>query len=381
MKILHCCLSNFYIDNYNYQENLLARQNKLDGHEVMIVASTEAYDNNMQLGYVKPAKYYTQDGIYIERIPYKYFPNKFIQHKLRFYNGFESVTTTFKPDIIMFHGVNAGELLTLKRIKKRLPHTKIYVDNHAFFANSAKNIFSKYFLHKLYYSNILHYVLPYIDKIFYVTFECKNFLTDFYGICEDKLEYLPLGGIIPDKNVGCVRRQTVREQYHLKESDMLLIHSGKMEKAKKTCELVQAFHSTQADNLKLLIIGTMTNDVAANVMPIVDADTRIEYLGWKSGEELMDYLCAADLYVQPGTQSATMQNALCCGSAAALFPYESHKFLLSDSVFYIQTIEEMKELLFAISTNPDILEAKRAMSNKIAHERLDYKVLAARLYQ
>lgn len=154
-----------------------------------------------------------------------------------------------------------------------------------------------------------------------------------------------------------------------------------MEKAKKTSELVQALHAVQANNLKLLIVGSMTDEVAADVMPVVEADPRIEYLGWKSGEELMDYLCAADLYVQPGTQSATMQNALCCGSAAALYPYESHKYLLGDSVFYIETVEDMKNLFAAISTNPDILEAKRAMSNKIARERLDYKVLAARLYQ
>ena len=220
-----------------------------------------------------------------------------------------------------------------------------------------------------------------IDKVLFVSYEAKSFVQKMYGLPESILEFYPLGGIIPPCETRLQRRNKIRADHSAKADDILLIHSGRMGKAKKTYELVQALHVTQADNIKLLIIGSMTDDVASNVMPIVDADPRIEYLGWKSGAELTDYLCAADLYVQPGTQSATMQNALCCGSAAALYPYESHKYLLGDSVFYIETIEDMKKLFAAISTTPDIVEAKRAMSNKVARECLDYKVLAARLYQ
>ena len=41
MRILHLCLSCFYIDGYNYQENILPRINHEDGHDVRILASTE----------------------------------------------------------------------------------------------------------------------------------------------------------------------------------------------------------------------------------------------------------------------------------------------------------------------------------------------------
>jgi len=63
MKILHCCLSQFYIDNYSYQENILPRVNKQMGHEVKIIASTETYLDNRNLEYVEPSRYYTEDGI------------------------------------------------------------------------------------------------------------------------------------------------------------------------------------------------------------------------------------------------------------------------------------------------------------------------------
>ena len=380
MRILHCCLSCFYIDGYNYQENILPKINKQDGHDVMIVASTETYVDNKTLGYVAPCEYFNEDGILVKRIPYKWYPSKLMQHKLRAYKGLSKILNNFKPDAILFHGLCAEAIHTVANYKRMNPNVKLYVDSHEDFYNSARNFLSKNILHNMYRS-FLSKSLGEIDKVLFVSYEVKSFVQKMYGLPESILEFYPLGGIIPPRETRLQRRNKIRTAHGVKEDDVLFVHSGKMEKAKKTSELVQALHAVQANNLKLLIVGSMTDEVAADVMPVVEADPRIEYLGWKSGEELMDYLCAADLYVQPGTQSATMQNALCCGSAAALYPYESHKYLLGDSVFYIETVEDMKNLFAAISTNPDILEAKRAMSNKIARERLDYKVLAARLYQ
>jgi 1,2-diacylglycerol 3-alpha-glucosyltransferase len=62
MKILHCCLSCFYIDNYNYQENMLVREHVRAGHEVLVLASTENYNNQGQLSYSAPGCYRGSDG-------------------------------------------------------------------------------------------------------------------------------------------------------------------------------------------------------------------------------------------------------------------------------------------------------------------------------
>ena len=63
MKILHCCLAAFYIDDYGYQENILPKIHKKQGHQVEILASTETYLNNSELGYIKPKSYRTKDNI------------------------------------------------------------------------------------------------------------------------------------------------------------------------------------------------------------------------------------------------------------------------------------------------------------------------------
>jgi hypothetical protein len=49
MKIVHMCLSCFYIDGYFYQENEIIRQNVDDGHDVVVIASTESYDVSLRL--------------------------------------------------------------------------------------------------------------------------------------------------------------------------------------------------------------------------------------------------------------------------------------------------------------------------------------------
>lgn len=381
MKILHCCLSCFYIDSYNYQENVLPYQNKLDGHDVMILASTETYINNKSLGYIDPSEYHNENNILVKRVPYRYFPIKFVSRKARSYLGVSKIIESFVPDVILFHGLCGYELLTVAKYKQAHPKVKLYADCHEDYNNSGRNFLSKYILHKLFYKSILKKALPYIDKIFYVGYECVQFITEMYGIPESMLEYYPLGGVLIGGEEREKKRNYIRSLHGVAQTDILLVHSGKMNKDKKTVELVKALHDTTTKNLKLLILGLMTNDVAEEVMPIMEKDDRMTYLGWKSGNELMDYLCASDLYVQPGSQSATMQNALCCGSAAALFPHKSHKYLLGESVFYIKNAEDMKKLFSDIAEKPELLEAKRKMSNKIAKEKLDYKALAARLYR
>ena len=67
MKILHLCLSCFYIDGFSYQENELARQNNLDGHDVLVIASTENYDANGRLVYGEPREYIGSDGVPVVR--------------------------------------------------------------------------------------------------------------------------------------------------------------------------------------------------------------------------------------------------------------------------------------------------------------------------
>lgn len=380
MRILHCCLSNFYIDNYNYQENVLPIMNMIDGHDVKIIASTETFIDNKKLGYLEPSKYYTNEGIEINRIPYKKYLPHFIMKKVRHYENLYNLIEEFSPDIIMFHGIGSYELITIKKYKKNNPYVKVYIDNHADKNNSARNWLSRNILHKIYYKTILKKANDYIDKIFYLTYETKMFLIELYDVDEEKMEFYPLGGYIFSEEERDEKRTKIRKELDLKEDDVLLVHSGKLDKRKRTKELIEAITMANKNNLRLVIIGSIPEE-QSYLKGLIEKDDKISYLGWKNPDELLEYLCACDLYVQPGSQSATMQNALCCGSAAMLYPHQSHIHLLGDSVFYIETVDDMVKLFQDVAENRDLLEDKRLQSFKIAKEKLDYKILAARLYR
>lgn len=381
MRIVHLMLSCFYIDKYNYQENVLPRQNKLDGHDVRIIASTETFVDNMQKGYLQPGSYVNEDGIPVTRLPYRKIINHFIARKLRIYPNVSQLLENFSPDVIFCHGIQTFEIKTLINYKKNNPAVKLYVDSHSDFNNSATGFFSKKILHGIYYKWLIKKALPSLDKILCIHYESIVFLEKMYKIPRNSLVLYPLGGEILEDNIRNDKRGKMRNLLNIKKDDILLVHSGKMDKGKRTEEIIRAFCNTSRDNLKLVLIGSLAEDIENSVKEHLAEDKRINFAGWKKPNELVDYLCAGDLYVQPGSQSATMQNALCYGCAAALYPHESHKYSLGDRVFYIDTAEDMEQLFEKISRNRALLEEKRALSFEYAKSTLDYKKLAALLYE
>lgn len=380
MRILHLMLSNFYIDNANYQENVIPRQNKKDGHEVMIIASTEVFINNISIGYTQPGSYVNEDGISVIRLPYKFFFNTYISKKIRAYRNLYNSIEEFSPDVILFHGAAAYALIEVKKFKKKNPQVRFLVDSHEDLQNSGTNFLSKHILHKIFYRLIVQNCLPYIEKVLYITYETSIFLKNVYGIPKNKLHFFPLGGSIPAPPEREQIRKKIRSELNINEDQILVIHSGKLDEKKRTIEIIQAFRLVPDQNLQLVIIGSMVDKVSESTIPIINSDNRIQYLGWLNSKLLQNYLCAGDLYVQLGGQSATMQSALCCGCAAALYPFESHKFLLGDSVFYVKNMNDLAEVFKKVSLDKSLLEKKRKETFDLAKNILDYDKISSLLY-
>lgn len=99
---------------------------------------------------------------------------------------------------------------------------------------------------------------------------------------------------------------------------ILFVQSGKMDATKKILQSLHAFAKLDNPNIRLVLAGHLHDDVAGEVGAIIAQDARIAFVGWKTTDELRALLCAADVYLQPGTQSATMQMSLCCRCAVIL---------------------------------------------------------------
>ena len=71
-KIVHLCLSSFYIDGYSYQENMLPKYHVKLGYDVTVIASLVSYDKNGMRCYLKEGEYKcNRDGYKVIRIDYK----------------------------------------------------------------------------------------------------------------------------------------------------------------------------------------------------------------------------------------------------------------------------------------------------------------------
>ena len=114
---------------------------------------------------------------------------------------------------------------------------------------------------------------------------------------------------------------------------------------------------------------------------LVRKDDRIRFLGWKTPDELRDLLCAADVYVQPGTQSATMQMSLCCRCAVILDDVPSHRPFMNDNGWFVGRDLSLDDAFRLAADSAGSLPLMSRNSAAVASRLLDYKSLAARLYR
>ena len=314
MKIMHLCLANYYVDNYGYQENILPKHHKLQGHEVKIVASTETYIENSQLGYVKPSEYFNNDGIHVVRLPYvSWLPIK-LARKLRFYVGVEEQLKLFEPDIIFLHDIQFFSITTIVKYVKDNPHVRLYADGHTDFINSARTWLSRVVLHKLLYRWCAKHVEPFVSCFFGVTPLRVEFFEKVYLINKSKIKLLVLGvdDSVVDLNLANETRARIRSKLKIDRNDFVVISGGKIDLRKNIHTLMQVVSEMDAKAIKLVIVGTPSEELRS-IFNNLSKSVNIITVGWVPAEQIYDYLIAADLGCFPGTHSVLWEQAVGVG--------------------------------------------------------------------
>lgn len=381
MKIIHYCLSSFYIDGMNYQENALVREHVKAGHEVLVIASTENMGPDKTLIYDTPREYIGTDGARVIRLPYRGWPHA-IAKKLRVHPDVYKLTQDFAPDAALFHSMCGWELGTVARYKRDHPDLILFADSHEDRHNSARGFISREILHKRYYAPIARRAVDALEKVLCMNVASMEFMEHVYKLPPEKLEFFPLAGnpLAWDDIQNC--RARVRADLGLSDDHRVLLQSGKQTKRKKLIESLHAFKNNPDPQLRLLICGVLFDDIKDAAEPLIEADPRVTFLGWKTPDELTELLCAADIYLQPGTQSATMQNSLCAGCAVILDDVPSHQPYFVDNGWRLNDDQSLDDALLAVSqTSSEALVEMCKNSNNLAQTMLDYRVQAARILQ
>ena len=383
MRILHVCLGCFYIDNYTYQENLLPKYHKKLGYDVKIVASTLSFDENGNACNIKAQKDINENGIEVTRLNYKNLLFKKLGKFLRVYSGFKQYLDKCKPDIIFIHGCQFNDIRLIRDYAKK-NNIVIYVDNHADFSNSARNIFSKLILHKLMWRKCAKIIEPYTTRFYGVLPARVDFLKDIYKIPNNKVNLLVMGA--DDELVNeCNNKEEIinlRKKLKIKENDFVIITGGKIDMAKlQILTLMKTIK--KFDNIKLIIFGSIINELKETFNSLLSDN--IIYVGWLNSTDTYKYISLANLVVFPGRHSVLWEQTVAQGKPMVVKYWKgtTHidlggnvKFLYEDSE------EEMYSLLDQIINKNDYVSMNKiAKSNKnnsflyseIAKTSIDYK--------
>ena len=323
MKIVHCCLASTYVDNYGYQENILPKVHKFQGHDVEIIASTENYLSSRTLGYSRPGSYINENGVPVTRLPYVNWLPGIFSRKLRVYKGLMQKLLEIKPDIIFLHDIQFLDIVEIVKYVKNNPNTKVFVGGHTDFINSARNWLSKNILHKIIYKWCAKKIEPYTEVFFGVTPLRANFFEEVYGINKDKIDVLFLGH---DDTVSLEKskteiRQITRSKYNINEDDFLIVTGGRIDERKKIHHLIKAFLELNLEKSKLLVFGEATPQMK-NEIKSLSSSKNVIHVGWAEQKEIRNFLLASDIAFYPGTHSVIWEQTVGLGVPAVFKKWE-----------------------------------------------------------
>jgi len=384
MKIVMIC--DFYNHTLQYQENLLVKYYKKQGHEVTVITATfdsvfdfyaDKYEKNI------PAYEFFDNGAKIIKLPFSVN----ILNRVRRFGGIKKILENEQPDLIFSHNILLN-LWEAKKYKKKYPNCKIIMDYHADYSNSAKNWVSLNILHKIIRKLFLCSVLKYIDKIYPIVPAGLLFLHEVYGIPYSRMELLPLG-TDPDKSNEIISQnkgKAVREKLGIPTNAFVIFTGGKLDPLKKTDLLIKAFKNLSNSRLHLIIVGKSPENNAsykAELEALSKNNKNIHFTGWLNSNEIYDYMNASDIAVFPASQSVMWQQTIGMGLPLIV---GSH---LGQDVSYLNlyncliileenqiTVQEIEKNIKQLVEDTVLLDKMKKAAFKTSNEYLSYDIIA-----
>lgn len=349
MKIVHLALNGAVTPGFNYQENNLSKFNYLDGHDTYILASKWIYNQEGVLVYDE------RDAYVYEGVKYFRFDIKGKNdygRRLKRFAGVYRKLCEIQPDILFCHSCSFVDTKVVAKYMKKHPGTKLFVDNHADFSNSARNFLSRTVLHKIIWRHYAQKLVPYAEKFFGVLPARVDFLRDVYKIPQNKLELLVMGA--DDEIVEETKKASkddLKEKFGIADNDFLIVTGGKIDAAKtQTLLLMDAVKKLGRADVKLIVFGSVSEELKDEFNRRLDDGIR--YAGWLNSRDSYRYFDMADLVVFPGRHSVYWEQVVGLGKPMIVKHWAgtTHvdiggnvRFLYDDSVDEIYGI--LKELV------------------------------------
>ncbi len=386
MKILHICLANYYADGHSYQENLLPEEHKRMGYEVEVIASRETFDSNNNISYINAKSYTNNHGIKITRLDYIDFIPFYLKKKLRKYKNLRMELIKSDPDIIFIHDIqflSAYELVAYIKLRRKKKHIRVIADCHADFSNSARNFISYRFLHKIIYKKCAQKLNEVVDKFFGVLPSRVKFLNEVYDIPKSKIDFLNMGAdkmyidISNELNI----RDKILNKYKLEKKYNYVLTGGRIDKYKiLTIELMKLFNANPIDNVKLIIIGTVSNDLKDEFFKLIKESSNIVYMGFMKDAAVNEIIIISDIGVYLGRHSVLWEQSVGLGLPLILKSNEHEYLNHNNNILVVDSADDALKLINFLIDNENLKELK---NNALHFTRLkfSYENIAIRSLQ
>lgn len=379
MRIVHICLCDPYAENWSYHRNILSEQNAKDGHDTYIITTEYAMDENGKHGQKERQEYINKYGVHVIRLKYKYCLPKAVNGKINTVRGLKEQLYKIHPDIIMLHNQQTLNWFDIGKFKRKYPNVILLADSHASFANSCRNFFSRWIIQGTFFRWVIRSNFKYIDGMYYIGESELEFFRIVYGIEQSENSILPLPARFLKQEEKERNALAIRSELDIREDELLFVHSGKLTVEKKTVEILQCLKEFKDEKFRLLIIGSIPKD-REDLKREIGSDERFIYMGWKTSEELMRYVSAADLYLQPGSVSVTMNNSLAVGTPVMVYPHKTYKKFFGGWELPVSDKSDMMRQFSKVFEKPAELKRKIPCAYATAHKYFDCKVFANEMY-
>ena len=219
------------MSGWGYQDNMIAKYHKLEGHDVTVIANRYVYDEKGNYTPTDKTEETDVNGVKILRLAQKGNKQQKGPAERVHYIGLYETLENEKPDIIFIHNPQIMDVDGIVRYMKSHKDARLYVDSHSDYSNSGRNFLSKYILHGIFWRSKVQKLVPYTRKFYGVLPARVDFLLDRYKTPKDKTELLVMG--MDDEKAEAADKpeiiRDIRAKYNANDDDFLIVTGGKID--------------------------------------------------------------------------------------------------------------------------------------------------------
>ena len=336
-----------YLDGWGYQDNLLPDYEAKAGHDTVVIAQSRHFPKYMSDKAIEEirqkGKDYYYGKVHIYRV--KAFVNTSSQTFIC--TGIYKILKKERPDVIFHHGVNSSSLLVSLIYKIFHPRINIFIDNHADTINESKNKLWKALVVRGLLRAVVRMANRYVTKYYGVTPGRCTYLHDTFGVPNEKIGLLPIGG---DTDLIESIKETkfeLRAKYKLPKESFIICSGGKMGCEKGTEQLIYSFSKIQEknQNLLLLLFGKFLDNETEKLANKTDGVCSI---GWCDRTKTLELLKVSDIAIWPVHHTTLIEDAVASALPIIVRETSNTSHLISNNGIFVYTGSE-DEISKAIS--------------------------------